>query len=213
MFPLGSVLVPGGVLPLHVFEARYRALVADCLQADEPEFGVTLIERGPEVGGGDHRSMVGTVARMVQVAELDDGRYAMVCVGTRRIRVNVWLPDHPYPLADVDDWPDEDDVEAEDRHREQLAAAAARVRRVRALANELGDTAADPAAEISDDPVLATYHLAALAPLGPADTHRLLSARGPLARLALLDELLDDAEAVLRFRLGGTAGVDGEGSG
>src|SRR6476646_946546 len=109
MFPLGSVLLPGGVLPLHVFEPRYRALVQDCLASAEHEFGVVLIERGFEVGGGDFRCLVGTVARMVQVAELDDGRYALVTIGTRRIRVNGWLPDDPYPKADVEDWPDEED--------------------------------------------------------------------------------------------------------
>ena len=110
MFPLGSVLLPGAVLPLHVFEARYRKLVIDCLADDtgDPEFGVTLIERGWEVGGGDERASVGTVARMVRVEALDGGRYAVVAVGTRRIRVNAWLPDDPYPVADVDDWPDAD---------------------------------------------------------------------------------------------------------
>ena len=58
MFPLGTVLLPGGVLPLHVFEPRYRQLVIDCLADDtgEPEFGVTMIERGSEVGGGDQRT-------------------------------------------------------------------------------------------------------------------------------------------------------------
>ena len=81
MFPLGTVLLPGAVLPLHVFEPRYRTLVADCL-AGEPEFGVVLIERGSEVGGGDVRRDVGTVARIVEVAELPDGRSALVTVGT-----------------------------------------------------------------------------------------------------------------------------------
>src|SRR5262249_59581225 len=108
MFPLGTVLLPGAVLPLHVFEPRYRTLLADCL-AGEPEFGVVLIERGHEVGGGDVRRSVGTVARILEVATMPDGRAAVVTVGTRRITVNEWLPEEPYPLADVDDWPDADD--------------------------------------------------------------------------------------------------------
>src|SRR5215217_7145860 len=107
MFPLGAVLLPGGVLPLHVFELRYRQLVQDCLASTDREFGVTLIERGFEVGGGDIRAMVGTVAKLVQVAETDDGRYALMTVGARRIRVNEWLPDDPYPVAEIEDWPDE----------------------------------------------------------------------------------------------------------
>ena len=201
MFPLGSVLLPGGILPLHVFEPRYRALVRACIDSPDHEFGVTLIERGSEVGGGDRRTMVGTVARMVQVAETEDGRYAVVAVGTRRIRVQVWLPDDPYPIAEVEDWPDAD-ADAPSL-AERVATCEARVRRAAAMASELGEPAVDAGTEISDDPLLATYHLAALAPIGPADTYRLLCAPGPAARLDLLDEVLGDAEAAIEFRLSG----------
>ena len=144
MFPLGSVLLPGGLLPLHVFEPRYRQLVIDCLAADDgdPEFGVTMIERGWEVGGGDERTNVGVVARMVQVDALDDGRYALVAVGTRRIRVNAWLPDDPYPLADVDDWPD-DDPDA-DELPDRVGSAADRLRSVLELAVDVGDLPRSP---------------------------------------------------------------------
>jgi hypothetical protein len=68
---------------------------------------------------------------------------------------------------------------------------------------ELGDLTADAGAEISPEPVLASYHLAALAPLGPADRFRLLEAPGPRRRLTLLRDLLADAEAALQFRLHG----------
>lgn len=202
MFPLGTVLVPGGVLPLHVFEPRYRQMVIDCLdQEGTPEFGQVLITKGWEAGGGDERAMVGTVAQMVQVEALDEGRYAMVTIGTRRIRILAWLPDDPYPLADVEDWPDEDpDAPGLDV---SVAASHARVRAALALAAELGDVEVDPTdpLDVSDDPLVATYHLAALAPIGPADRYRLLAAPGPAARLDVLDEVLDDVEAMLRFRL------------
>ena len=211
MFPLGMVLLPGAVLPLHVFEPRYRQLVQDLMEG-EPEFGVTLIDRGSEVGGGDHRTSIGTVARVIQAAQTPDGRFALVTVGTRRIRVASWLPDDPYPLADVEDWPDEgedDDSAGNGRAAqsidEEIADVLREVHRVRALAVELGDLAADPGAEISTEPVLASYHLSALAPLGPADRFRLLGAPGPRRRLALLRELLGDAEAGLQFRLRGAA--------
>lgn len=202
MFPLGSVLLPGAVLPLHVFEERYRALVRDCLEAPEHEFGVTLIARGNEVGGGEQRLEVGTVARMLQVAEMDDGRFAVVCVGARRIRVNSWLPDDPYPMADVDDWPDDPPhPRALASLATDIASTLTRVRRCCALAAELGDSVADGSSELSDDPVLASYHLVALAPVVAADTYRLFCAGGPVERVALLDGMLDDLEAVLRFRL------------
>jgi len=212
MFPLGSVLLPGGLLPLHIFEPRYRDMIRDCLRADgEPEFGQALITKGWEAGGGDERSMVGTVAQMLQVQALDEDRYALVAVGTRRIRVNAWLPDDPYPVADVDDWPDEDPDPS--GLAVEVAASHARVRATLALAAELAATVEDPSMEalteaagdaddeISDDPLVATYHLAALAPIGPADRYRLLSAPGPAARLDVLDEILDDVDAMLKFRL------------
>jgi uncharacterized protein len=199
MFPLGSVLLPGGILPLHVFEPRYRDMVRDCLRADgEPEFGQALITHGWETGGGDTRAMVGTVAQMLQIEALDDERYALVAVGTRRIRINAWLPDDPYPLADVDDWPDEDPDAA--GLAVDVAASHARVRAALALAAQLAEASTDDT-EISQDPLVATYHLATLAPIGAADRLRLLAAPGPAARLDLLDEILDDVEAMLKFRL------------
>ena len=201
MFPLGSVLLPGGLLPLHVFEPRYRQMIIDCLAEDgQPEFGQALITHGREAGGGDERAMVGTVAQVLQIDALDEGRYALVAVGTRRLRVNVWLPDDPYPIADVDDWPDEDPDPAD--LAEAVAAAHERVRATLAMAAQLSDEPVDPAETgISDDPLVATYHLAAIAPIGPADRFRLLAAPGPLDRLTALDEILDDVDAMLKFRL------------
>jgi Lon protease-like protein len=197
MFPLGAVLLPGAVLPLHVFEPRYRALVADCL-AGEPEFGVVLIARGSEVGGGEVRYDIGTVARIVEVAELPGGRSALMTVGTRRIRVERWLDDDPYPRAEVADWPEEDDVGG----GPELDDLVAQLRRVLALQAELGEPAPSATTEVADDPLLATYHAAALAPLGPQDRYRLLAAVEPSERRRLLATMLDDAEAILRFRVG-----------
>lgn len=199
MFPLGSVLFPGAVLPLHVFEPRYQALVRDCV-AGEPEFGVALIERGFEVGGGDQRSGIGTVARIIELAELSEGRYAIVAVGTRRIRITRWLDDAPYPRADVEDWPD--DVPLSSATDDRYAEVVARLRRVLAMCAELGLPAAAATVELADDVRLGAYHAAALAPLGSHDRQRLLLAPGPDERLALLDELLAEQAEVLALQLG-----------
>ena len=199
MFPLGTVLVPSLALPLHVFEERYRALVRDCLAGD-PEFGVVLIERGSEVGGDDTRTSVGTVARIQEVVELPDGRFAVGSVGTRRIRVTTWLADDPYPRAEVEDWPDPAPGPG---GALLLEAAILRLRRVLAMAAEAGDPAPPSTIELSDDPVLASYQASALAPVGPFDQQRLLAAESVDQRLTLLVELLDDAAALLELRLAG----------
>ena len=197
MFPLGTVLLPGGFLPLHVFEPRYRALVHDCLYGT-PEFGVALIERGSEVGGGDSRFDVGCIARIVEASESPDGRWALGTVGTRRVRVGSWLPDDPYPRAEVEDWPDEDDgtSRADDVWVD--------LRRVLALAAEVGERVPPAAAaEPVDDPVAASYQLASLLPVGPLDRLALLAAPTVGARLDLAAELLADLEVVLATRLDG----------
>lgn len=198
MFPLGSVLLPGMVLPLHVFEERYRALVRDCLAGDR-KFGVALIERGSEVGGGDIRAMAGCLAEIVESEEFDDGRWALVAVGTERIRVDGWLPDGPYPRAEVSPWPDPrlvDPAAAAEAHAANVAA----LRRVLAMAVELG-VSADPMVELSDDPVAGTYQVALLAPIGAWDRQQVLLAPTIEDRLALVADLLADQELMIEARL------------
>jgi Lon protease-like protein len=200
MFPLGTVLLPGMVLPLHVFEDRYRRMMHDCLAGDR-EFGVTLIARGSEVGGGDVRTDVGAVASIVEAAMADDGRWLCVGVGTRRIRVLRWLDDDPYPRAEVDDWRDPPGDPAPDEA--VLHDVVARLRRVLAWKAELGRSAAPVAVELSVEPVLATWQVAAASGMGPLDLHRVLGTERAAARLALVDELLRDDEQALQAELAG----------
>jgi Lon protease-like protein len=205
MFPLGTVLFPTVFLPLHVFEPRYRALTRDCLDGDR-EFGVVLIERGNEVGGNDVRTSVGTVATILQAEELDDGRWVLGTVGTRRIRVAAWLPDEPYPRADVEDWPDEPATDAADTvdisfGDSSYGDTVTVLRRVLALKAELREPAADATVELASDPGIGSYQAAAVAPLGPADQYALLAAPGVAPRLDDLRRLLEEEEGFLRARL------------
>jgi len=198
MFPLGSVLFPSMVLPLHVFEPRYRALARDCLSGDR-RFGVVLIERGSEVGGGDVRFSVGTAAQIVEAAELPDGRFALGTVGLHRIRVLSWLEDDPYPRAEVEVWADPPPTDTLVASHEETVGL---LRRVLAMKAELGEIAAPATIELSNDVVLAGYQAAAIAPIGPADQQELLEAASPDARAAQLAIMLAEQEEVLTFRLG-----------
>jgi Lon protease-like protein len=199
MFPLGSVLFPSVFLPLHVFEERYRRLTQDCLAGDR-EFGVVLIERGSEVGGDDFRTDVGTVARIIEAAEFEDGRWALSTIGNRRIRVDRWLPDDPYPRAEVSDWPGDETAPGPDAPG--LEDVTARLRQVLGKAAELGEALAPATLELSNDPSLATYQMAAVAPIGPLDRLRVLSTDGAADRMALVAELLSEADDLLEARLG-----------
>ncbi len=202
MFPLGTVLFPFAPLPLHVFEPRYRALVRHCLDT-EPEFGVVLIERGSEVGGGDTRFGIGTVARIVQLAELPDGRSLLVAVGTRRIRVEDWLPDDPYPRALVA--PFEDDERTGDVPGTLVDDVRRVLLRVTSLRSELGvpsPSADPPVPDHHDDVARASFELAARAHVNPLDAQRVLEQTNAHARLAMLHELLTDEATVLEHQLG-----------
>jgi uncharacterized protein len=199
MFPLGTVLFPHGVLPLHVFEPRYRELMQDVL-ADDERFGVVLISRGHEVGGGDERTEVGTMARIVQAEELEDGRWATIAVGTHRIRVEEWLPDDPYPRALVTDLPDSDPGPAPEVPA-LLAEATTRVRRVLAMQAELGETTVRSTFPVADDPATACWQLAVVAPLNAHDAQRILAVPACEERLAELVEAVRGVEEAYRFRL------------
>lgn len=197
MFPLGSVLLPSLLLPLHVFEPRYREMARHCLDGDR-EFGVVLIERGSEVGGHDVRTDVGTVARILDASELDDGRWVIGAVGTRRIRIREWLRDDPYPRADIEDWPDVEP--GPDVHRAYIEVVGV-LRRVLALKAELAEPAADATVELVDQPLIGSYQATAVAPIGPLDQQRLLAESGPDTRLATLRALLEEEEAFLHARI------------
>ncbi len=196
MFPLGTVLFPYAVLPLHVFEPRYRLMLRHVIDGDQ-EFGVVLIERGSEVGGGDARFDTGTIARLAQATELPDGRFVCTAVGVRRVRVHAWLADDPYPQAHTQalDEP-APTAAAEDQRARVVAALSMIVDLARRLDLPVGDLPA-----LAADPVRASYEAAALAPIGPLDAQRVLEARTAETRLALLAGLLDEYAGDLRARL------------
>jgi uncharacterized protein len=198
MFPLGTVLVPGMVLPLHVFEPRYLRMVDDSRTHHDGTFGVVLIERGSEVGGGDVRTDVGTLARIVRAEELPDGRWILGVVGIHRIRVERWLPDEPYPRAEIHEWADQLHEPAETDDRDEVMTL---LRRASALRREMGEPAPPLDVELADDPVVAGYQATVVAPLGPADRQALLAAPTVPARWRLLRELLADQIDLLQARL------------
>lgn len=199
MFPLGTVLFPTMAMPLHVFEPRYRVMARRLVDGDG-EFGIVLIQRGSEVGGGDIRTNVGTRARLLQAAELDDGRWVLGVVGLERIRVDRWLPDDPYPRAEVSAYAGEGPgPDATDRRDDVVRA----LRRVLALAAEVGVAAAPSTVELDPQPDVAAWQAAALAPIGAYDRQRVLETGPADDRVALVLALLDDEAAVLAQRVAG----------
>jgi uncharacterized protein len=196
MFPLSAVLFPQAAMPLHVFEPRYRALMRDCLEGD-PRFGVVLIERGSEVGGGDQRSALGTRGVITQAAELPDGRWVLEVRGEAVVEIDRWLPDDPYPLALVSERPGPTGSDVPP----VLDVATQRVRRARALLAEHGGAPALPPEAVLDgggDPDVAAWQLCAAAPINAYDAQRLLAAGDAADRLGLLVGLMEELELDLQ---------------
>lgn len=217
MFPLSTVLFPGALLPLHVFEERYRIMIRGCM-AGTGNFGVVLIERGSEVGGGDVRLERGTVAHIEELRELGDGRYALLARGMGRVDICRWLVDDPYPMAEIREL-----GLGEAQSARAAGQAAAAVSRARALLSELGETpgvtvagwrftsrpAAPDAAAAQEggaqgplSPDLG-WQICDAAPLGELDRYRLLSIDDADERLSTLVELCGDVADDTRRLLGG----------
>jgi Lon protease-like protein len=199
MFPLGTVLLPHMVLPLHIFEPRYRTMFHDLAEGDR-EFGVVQIARGSETGGGDVRHDVGTIARVLQAEELADGRWVAVTVGTRRIRVLEWYPDDPYPQALVEELA-EDGLDAGTVARRD--ALLPRVRRLLALRSELGDETVPSTFEVASDDAVACWQLLLLTPVGSHDAQRLLQVDGWDERLDAFASVLTELEEMSALELHG----------
>ena len=104
LFPLNTVLFPGQLLPLHIFEPRYRQLIGECIQHGQP-FGVVLIRSGEEVGEAAEPVEVGTTAQIVQVESIADDRMNILCVGKARFRILELLHDKPYLSGRIAWWP------------------------------------------------------------------------------------------------------------
>lgn len=190
MFPLGSVLFPHMPLPLRIFEPRYLAMLADILGAEPSEFGVVLIERGQEVGGGDSRNDLGTIAQVVELGTSEQS-VMLIARGSRRIAVTKWHEDDPYPKAEVEPV---GDIEWSQELQPLRDEAEQVVRRVLARASEWGEYPWPADVELSDEPVPALWQLAAISPLGSFDQMQLLRASSAEDLLRSIVRLVSEAE-------------------
>lgn len=200
MFPLSTVLFPSARIPLHVFEHRYRVMLRQCLETDGC-FGIVLISRGSEVGGGESRTSFGTVSVIENASWLPDGRAIVVARAMDRVRVLEWLEDEPFPRARVELL--EEPSAAEEDLLAAFSSAWASLRRAQALLSEMEEGRVNlpdhPPAPLSLSD--ASWWLCDMAPLGPHDRQRLLESPDALERLGLLErlteELADDLERLL----------------
>jgi Lon protease-like protein len=181
-------------LSLRIFEERYLKLLGDLIAEENPEFGVVLIERGPEVGGGEKRLPIGTIASVLDIGTLEQF-YGIESVGSQRFRVNAWLPDDPYPMADIDFIPDliwDDSLMPARVHLET------KVRKLLAFASEFGDLQYGSDTELSDDPMDACWQLAGVLPVGQLDQMDLLNSQSADELISRTYEIVTSLDKTLQ---------------
>jgi len=198
LFPLGTVLFPGLLLPLHIFEDRYRLLVRDLQDRPEPrQFGVIAIRHGRETGVDGIQALheIGCVATLRQVKPLEDGRCDVVTVGTQRFRLAALDDSKPYLQGQVD-------LLTEETGDEAAAAQAVRVVRdgFRAYLSTLAERGVTQISvpELPEDPVTLSYLVAASMIIDLGDRQALLAEPDALHRLTAERTLLARELTMLR---------------
>lgn len=206
MFPLEWVLLPGEELSLRIFELRYTVLVAELMRSADPRFGVVLIARGREVGGGEQRCDVGAMATITQCTEQGGGRYLLRCLVGERIRVSQWLPDDPYPRAVAQAWPDAPGQPLSDSQfrdiEDRIFALHKRIAVARGTRFLPSRSALLGTRRLrSVEPGQRLYSLACRVPMGEADRYAVLSAPSVADRWAALSEAVETVAARVEFQL------------
>lgn len=209
LFPLNAVLFPGAALNLHVFEARYKQLLADCLETGEA-FGVVLIREGKEAGDPDVKPHdIGTVARIGDVTPLPFGRYYISTIGTQRFRIRDVVSRSPYLTVEAEILSDEErqSGEIEDLAQQVRGAFGEYLRLI------LEFSGAVPAPEMPADPKATSYLVGDALQVADTMKQRLLELSSTKQRLTVelgfLRRLLPQLRRLLERKQAQLAGRDG----
>jgi len=205
MFPLGSVLFPSMPLTLRIFEERYLKLLGDLMSSETPEFGVVLVSRGSEVGGGKTRMSIGTVASVTEIGTTDEF-FGLESFGSRRFHVNDWLPDDPYPIADIEFIPE---LVWDDTLMPARVHLESQVRKLLTLVGEFGELVFGADIEFSDDPIRAVWQMAGILPIGELDRFDLLSSQSAEELIARAYSIATSGIDTVREMLAGNGESDG----
>ena len=194
LFPLQTVLFPKGTLPLQIFEERYRLMLEHCLNADS-KFGVVLIKRGQEVGGPASTYNIGTVAKIVQVSPVREGRIFISVYGLERFEISGLTQVEPYMEAQVEGLPDmEDDSSLPPGRVDSIRAAAAQHVRL-SLGMRAGWTRD---VTLPDELADLSYYLASAIQAPTQLKQRLLEQPSAARRLELEEQWMNSASGPLK---------------
>lgn len=199
LFPLNTVLFPGMILPLHIFEDRYKLMIGECIKENRP-FGVVLIREGDEVGGEAIPYNVGTTAHVTQMETLGDGRMQINSVGYQRFKIHNVRRDKPYLVGLIEDFP------LEGENSEEAEAIAVRVadslrRYLQLLANANPELDSLPTDTLPDDGVALAFLTAIVLQLPLDEKQNLLEADNLVSLLRTEQDLLRRELALVEYMI------------
>jgi Lon protease-like protein len=159
LFPLSTVLFPGGTIPLQIFEDRYHSMVQDCLDTDS-KFGIVLIKEGQEVGGNAVPHKVGTLAKITKIRKLSQNRLYLTAVGETRFNIIELIQDKAYleGLVEIHNPPTEEDIEEQSLKEAETAAS----RHLKAIVSMNGGWVKKAQTPLPTDPDQLSFFLAQL---------------------------------------------------
>jgi uncharacterized protein len=208
LFPLNTVLFPGMPLSLHIFEDRYKEMIAWCLEMDQP-FGVTLIRKGQEaLGPLADPYPIGCTARVQEIESLPEGRMNLVVLGENRFRILSISREKPYLVAKVELFPLEDDgVSSLNPNVERLRPW---VKRYMQILVEMSEVKLDPQ-QLPRDPHVLAYLAAVLLQVPPTQKQELLAVEGVAEMLDDMHTMYRREVALLQAMLSSSPGGNGKG--
>jgi len=189
LFPLNTVLFPGAMLPLHIFEERYKLMIASCIEERRP-FGVLLIREGWEVGATAEPFEVGTTAHIARVDELEEGKMDLVCLGGKRFRTVRLVSEDPYLTGEVEflSSTSTDDPKAKELSDDAGSLFAEYVRLYLAISNQWARSV-----EMPGEPDGLADFIGARLGVAPQVKQRLLEELSARTRLAIEVQILGEA--------------------
>jgi uncharacterized protein len=199
LFPLNTVLFPQARLPLQIFEPRYREMIERCL-AEDLAFGILLIKEGDEVGAAALPHVIGTIARIVDVARLADGRMNIIVAGITRFELLERSTDRAYLTGSIRLLSDENvDLKKAERAARRVAQLFQSYANALRKITEMDEDSAKEELQLAKDPTVLSYAIAASLPISLLDKQALLATSTTIQRLQREVAILERELELLRL--------------
>jgi Lon protease-like protein len=187
LFPLNTVLFPGMLLPLHIFETRYKQMINKCLEEDRL-FGVVLIKQGSEsLGPLAEPYQIGCTARIIEMQTLEEGRMNITAIGEDRFRIKSLSYELPYLVGEVESHPFVYTAEEQEQVQAVMQQLIPKIMQYIHLLNQIETIDLDQD-DLPDDPAALGHFAAALLQMPPVKKQALLQTENQVKLLKSINQ-------------------------